>query len=358
MKQRPDRPRNATLPAVLRRLTIAAPIAACWFAFAGPAAAFPHVVKQGETLASIAERVYGRIEAEQLLVAENGLDAGGGVPIAPGMRLEIPALGHRRVEAGDTWPRLADELLGDARRSEVLAEANGSYPWLTPAEGQEIVVPFNLRVVAATNDSLLTIAYRFLGRREQAWMLDRYNHLKGRTIRRGDVVLVPLRDLSLTPEGKREAANAEARVRSEAEGRAREAQRKVTSEMPLLAAEIRNGRWVEAIARGNRMIGYGELAKPEVAEINKRLTEAYVALDAIGAAQGACAAWREADPSADLDPVELSPKIIAVCTSALAPAPEPTADPRPSPIRSGPTASAPPPSTPPARPRRERGAPR
>jgi hypothetical protein len=130
---------------------------------AGDAGAFPHVVKKGETLAQIAERTYGRVEMEQLLVAANGLDAGGGIPIVAGMRLEVPALGHRRVSAGETWAALALELLGDDKRSDVLALANGSMPWLTPADGQEIVVPYNLRVVAGGSDSLLTIAYRYLG---------------------------------------------------------------------------------------------------------------------------------------------------------------------------------------------------
>ena len=71
-------------------------------ATAAPAHAFPHVVRPGETLAQIAERTYGRIEMEQLLVAANGLDAGRGVPIVAGMRLEIPAVGHRRASASDT----------------------------------------------------------------------------------------------------------------------------------------------------------------------------------------------------------------------------------------------------------------
>ena len=59
----------------------------------------------------IAETTYGRVEMERVLVAANGLDAGGGIPIVPGMRIEIPALGHRRVGAGETWSGLALELL-------------------------------------------------------------------------------------------------------------------------------------------------------------------------------------------------------------------------------------------------------
>ncbi len=293
---------------------------------AADAGAFPHVVKKGETLAQIAERTYGRVEMEQLLVAANGLDAGGGIPIVAGMRLEVPALGHHRVTAGETWSGLAAELLGDERRGDVLAIANASSPWLTPDDGQEIIVPYNLRVVAGSSDSLLTIAYRFLGERDKAWMLDGYNHRRGDALHRGDVVLVPLVDLALTPDGKAEAASAGALVRTEGAGKAREAQHRAAAELPQLAADARAGRWTDAIARGNRMLGYGDLARAEVAAIQRALTEAYVALDAVGLAEGACAAWGEADPTRVLDPVELSPKILRACLSYEGP-PRPAAGP-------------------------------
>jgi hypothetical protein len=291
------------------------------------AAAFPHVVRKGETLAKIAERTYGRVELEQLLVAANGLDVGAGIAITPGMRLEVPALDHLRVGPNDTWAALAEELLGDAERSDVLSIANNSMPWLTPADGQEIVIPYNLRYVAQQGDSILTVAYRFLGQRDKAWMLDRYNHFHEKAPRRGDMILVPLSDLPLTPEGKAEAAVASALVRSEGGGRAREAQHRADAEIPQLAADVRNGRYVDAIARGSRLLGAGDLAKPELAAIHRQLLEAYVALDANGLAETACTAWREADPSATLDVVQLSPKIVRACTAAVAP---PTTPPAPS----------------------------
>ena len=84
----------------------------------------------------------------------------------------VPALGHRRVSAGESWASLAGELLGDTHRSDVLAAANGSMPWLAPADGQEIIAPYNLRVLAGQHDSLLTIAYRYLGSRDKAWAGD------------------------------------------------------------------------------------------------------------------------------------------------------------------------------------------
>ncbi|APR86070.1 Hypothetical protein A7982_11419 [Minicystis rosea] len=180
--------------------------------------------------------------------------------------------------------------------------------------------------MAGNNDSLLTIAYRFLGQRDKAWMLDGYNHKKGEPVRRGDVVLVPLTELPLTPEGKAEAASAGALVRAEAEGKAREAQRRAEAELPLLAGDVRAGRWVDAVSRGNRMLGYGDLSRPEVASIQRALTEAYVALDSEGLAETACTAWRTADPTAVLDPVELSPKILRACTSAAGIRPAPPDD--------------------------------
>jgi hypothetical protein len=299
-------------------------LATAIFSAPGTARAFPHIVKPGETLAQIAERTYGRVEMEQILVAANGLDAGGGIPIVPGMRLEVPALGYRRALAGDTWTGLASALLGDASRSDALAIANASMPWLAPADGQELIVPYNLRVVAGANDSLLTIAYRYMGERDKAWMLDRYNHKKEEPIRRGEVVLVPLVDLPLTAEGKEEAANAGANVRAEGTGQTREAQRKASAELPALSADVRAGRYVESIAHGNRMLGYGELSRPQIAAVNRLLTEAYAAMDAFGLAETACGAWRSADPTTPLDPVELSPKILRVCATAAA-SPIPTA---------------------------------
>jgi hypothetical protein len=308
-----------TLPSVsARRFTTLAFLAVAASIPRGDAAAFPHVVRPGETLAQIAERTYGKVEMERLLVAANALDAGGGVSIVPGMRLEIPAASYHRVGPGETWASLANEHLGGEDRGDVLAIANDAMPWLPLVLGQEIKLPYNLRHIAGSGDNTLSIAYKYMGDRDQAWMLDKYNRLKGGAIRRGQVVLVPLWDLQLTEAGQSEAAQASAVTRSEGGGRAREAQKKADTEIPLLLGEVRQGRYVDAVARGNKVLGLGELTKPQVALVSQYLTEAYVALDATGLAEAACAAWRGADPELALDPVELSPKILKACTSSRA----------------------------------------
>ncbi len=215
---------------------------------------------------------------------------------------------------GDSWQALAKQLLGDAERATVLAQANDTMPWIAPSEGAEIIVPYNLRYIATQADTIVTITQKFTGEKEKAWVFDQYNHLKGQPVRRGDVILIPLTNLPLTEAGKAEAAAAEGVARSQAAGSAREAQRKVESEMPGLLGDVRGGRYVDAITRGGKLLASGDLTKAQLALIHRQLTEAYAALEAHGLAAASCAAWRENDPRARLDPIMSSPKVIAVCS--------------------------------------------
>lgn len=292
-------------------------VCAAVLAAASPSAiAFTHTVQKNETLAQIAERTYGRIQYEKILVAANALDAQGGSPIVAGQRLEVPALDHYRISAGDTWAGLAKQLLGDPERSVVLAQANETMPWVAPAEGAEIIVPYNLRYIATQQDTIVNITQKFTGEKDKAWIFDQYNHMKGQPVRRGDVILVPLTNLPLTEAGKAEASSSDATLRSQAAGLAREAQRKVESEMPVLLGDIRGGRYVDAVTRGGKLLALGELTKPQLALIHRQLTEAYAALDSAGLAAASCAAWRDNDPKVRFDPVLLSPKIMAACSRA------------------------------------------
>jgi LysM repeat protein len=283
------------------------------FTAAPKAHAFTHVVKPGETLASIAERVYGRIQYERILVAANDLEVQGGLSIQPGQRLEIPALSYRRVKKGDTWAALAAELLGAPTRSDVLAIANGTNPWMPTDEGAEIVVPYNLRLIITAPDTMQQVAYRYLGDQKKTWQLHIYNGKRPIELARGDVILVPLTDLPLTDEGKKEAAAASGSEATQARGETRTGQKKVASELPALIADVRGGRYVEAVHRGTGFLATADLTNPELAVIHRQLLEAYVALSAMGLASASCDAWRKADPGATLDPNWLSPKILAAC---------------------------------------------
>jgi phage tail protein X len=290
--------------------------AACILGTESQAGAFTHRVASGDTLASIAEKYYGRIQYERLLVAANFLDARGGTPILRGMRLEVPALEHRKVAHGDTWETLAADLLGSPSRADVLSMANGSNPWLAPEEGSEIEVPYNLRVVVGEGEQITQVAYRHLGDMSKAWLLDRYNGLEGKKLARGDVVLVPLTDLPLTPAGREAVTQATLATCSEAMGAGKKTQRKIAQELPALVADVRAGRYVDAVTRGTRFVATGMLTEPQLALVHQKLTEAYVALDSVGLATASCVEWRKRDPAARLDPALHSPKIIAACEHA------------------------------------------
>jgi hypothetical protein len=96
-------------------------------------------------------------------------------------------------------------------------------------------------------------------------------------------------------------------------GIALEQQRRADADLPQLLADVRYGRYGEAVARGNRILGGGSLTRSQLATVHRSLLEAYVAIDARAAASAACSAWRANDLTAVVDPVRLSPKIIAAC---------------------------------------------
>jgi LysM repeat protein len=281
------------------------------------AAGFQHVVKHGETLAGLAQQMYGAVQLERILVAANALQGANATPIVPGMLLEIPATSHYRVQEGDSFASIARDLLGADFRATELAEANDSKPWLPPDPGTQLMIPYNLRWVTRDDDTLSGLAYKFLGDRKKAWALDQYNGLKGRNFKPGETLLIPLVDLPLTTHGKQALIAADARQASQAAGSVRAAQRKADQELPALIDEVKSGRYVEAVVHGMELLN-GELSRAQLASIHRQLLEAYTALRAKGRAAESCQHWLSSDPTARLDPVLLSPKIIAACQSARA----------------------------------------
>ncbi len=299
----------------LARLAVLAAVSLVLPLFEGRAEAFTHVVRKGETLASIAKSVYGRPDYEHILVGANALDAQGGSSIAPGMRLEIPAVGHQRAALGDTWGALADRFLGDVRHAPVLAEANATHPWLPPDPGAVIVVPYVLRHYAAADETIFDLSERYLGDKMLAWQLVVFNDLKKNDIKRGDVVLIPLKNLPLTAEGDAEAAGERGElgplgIRG---ARIRDRQAKIESLLPDVHKHVVEGRWLEAVALGNRLLGMGDATRSQLARIGKLLATAYVALDATGSAYEACQLYLDHANVVHLDPQTTSPKLRAVC---------------------------------------------
>jgi hypothetical protein len=281
--------------------------------------AFPLIVRPGDTLAGLAQRLYGRVENERILAVANGLERAGGSPLVAGARLEVPTLAYRKAAPEDTWPELATRLLGTPERAAVLAFANDSKPWLRPVENAELLIPYNLRLVAADGDNLATLAKRFYGSEKRAWMLAQYNGIKDVALDPGQVVLLPLTELELTSAG-REAARSALEVWSGAGAERRAQQAAAAEALPTLLANVRAGRYVESVAQGVELLAGSALTTPQRASVQRQLLEAYAALGLRGRAADACREWRRAAPRARLDPRELSPKLLAACA---APSPSP-----------------------------------
>lgn len=269
-------------------------------------------MQQGDTLAGIAQRVYGRVEYEGLLVSANGLEVHGGIAIVPGMRLEVPTLAYRRVAPGDTWMALATSLLGSPARAPTLAFANDGKPWLAPTENSEIVVPYNLRFVAEGGENISDIAERFLGDKKHIWTLAGYNGLQNVVLEPGQLLLIPLIELRLTAEGERAARQA-LEGWGGIGGYQRAEQTAAGAELPALFTDVRSGRYAEAVARGVALLVGSSLTTPQRASVHRQLLEAYAALGATGRAVDACREWQRAAPRAPIDPIVMSPKLVAAC---------------------------------------------
>ncbi len=280
-----------------------------WLTSARADRGYQHVVREGETLASIAERYYGDPRRENVLVAENGLTAQGGAPIEVGLRLQIPHVSFHEVQQGETWAELARRFYGDARRAFILVEANHGSQAEQPDVGAQLVVPYPLRHVTAQGENVLRIAKTYHGSGvEHARRLRRFNNLRFNRLTRGQIVLVPLTDLSLSEEG-RHIIEEETGSAPQAGG-LRELQERIEQELPGMREHLRHGRFTETVALGNRLLGAESLTGNQVVTIQRHLGTAYVALARPDLARDAFRAALDRQPDMQMDSVRTSPRVM------------------------------------------------
>jgi len=283
-----------------------------------------HIVRPGETLASIAELYYGDPRREGVLVTENGLSTGGGSAIVVGLRLLVPSVSYHRVLEGETWAELATRFYGDPSRAFVLIESNGGKSAVHPDVGAELLVPYPLRHVADQNEAIRKLAKMYYKSQSGMNTIRRFNEDSGARVVRGQILLVPLADLVLSAAGKQLAEKQS--NGAVVGGDVRQKQASIDAELPVLREHVRSGRYADAVSMANRLIGAGDLTGSQIVSIHRELATALVALSRDDLAKDAFIRMLNEQPDAELDGVRTSPKVLKVLEQArLA-----TAKPKPS----------------------------
>jgi LysM repeat protein len=277
-----------------------------------------HVVRPGDTLASIAERYYGDPRRESVIVAENSLNNEGGFAIVTGLRLTIPTVSYHRVQAGETWSELAKRFYGDAQRTFVLFKANSAVPGTQPDPGAELLIPYPLRHVVGQNETLNQVAKLYYGTKagetEGVKILRRFNSIRRIRLQRGQIVLVPLAGLVLSEKG-REIAKQQIGEKKVG-GDVRDKQARIEASLPRLREDISKGLYADAVSMGNYLLGGGDLTGNQIVTIHRMLAVAYIALDRFDLAVMAFKSVLEKQPDLELDSIRTSPKVMNALVQA------------------------------------------
>lgn len=149
-----------------------------------------HVAEADDTLDLLAAEYFGDRRLAPFIMVANKIIRKR--RLRPKERLRIPTAWEYQAIAGEPLGPLAARFLGDKRRDKFLADFNGIRVDTTLATGQEIMVPFHVRHVAAQRETLAALAQRFYGEPGKARLLHDYNFLSSTTLNKGQVVIVPI----------------------------------------------------------------------------------------------------------------------------------------------------------------------
>jgi phage tail protein X len=262
-----------------------------------------HTVRHGETLASLAQRYYGESSRELIVVAANALNVQASAGILPGTHVVIPSVSYYRVRERDTWERIAYREFGSAARAPYLAEVNRADVRVDPSPGAVVRVPYLLRyVVPEDAEPLFEIAQRFYGDRAQTRFITEFNRLASMRLQRGQVLLLPMADLTLREEPVCEGGPSLAQTAR--------AQRELENRAVALRSMIDHGQYVEALSLGSRLLGGADVSETQRARVQRMLAEAFCALDRVDLAAEALRDVLRVQPDLRFDEVSMPPRMM------------------------------------------------
>ena len=275
-------------------------------------------VKAGDTLGMIAAEYYGDRTRIIYLADANRLSLAKPVVLRPGTRLRVPVSRTLVTKAGDTFPALAAQYLGDERRGDVLARMNELVPAMGLAAGTEITIPLVVTHTPAAPESLAAVAQRYLGDSKQSEVIAAFNGLDKDSLDAGEAILVPVFTVTVSPS-KLPAIDADSRLRK----RTRPQMARLAATALTKARSDWDAARYGAIIAALSALDTLALDTPTAVEIDVALGCAYVARgstrdghhdqdDAVVAFQRALARR----PGRTLDPFLYSPKILGVWTRA------------------------------------------
>ena len=133
-------------------------------------------------------------------------------------------------------------------------------------------------------------------------------------VARGQTLLVPLFDLTLSPAARERLEQTAAGASSA--GDAQRVQAEVARDLPKLRDHVLSGRFVEATALGNQLLARGPLTGNQEISVQRELATAYVALGREDLAISAFARALEKQPDLELDSVRTSPRVLSALEAA------------------------------------------
>ena len=293
---------NSKTPTTIRG--VSALVIAVFALLVGPCyAGTIHTIRKGDSLATVANVYYGDPEKAVFLMAFNNITDP--LNLKPGQRIELPEIRFHRVEAGDTLAFIAKKYLNNAIKYRGLARINRIKDPRSLSRDMTIIIPVEIGHTVKRGESLSSIARKYYGEADDFTLIAVYNDIRDpASLEPGARLTVPIFDLRIIKEKKRAKAPVEPpKPSSPGKG-------------PILldqgVQDYFNGEYLGAVIKLENALALGLGEKEMTSKALRFLAYAYIALHEHERAKESFRQALSIDPTLDLDPVYVSPKIIEI----------------------------------------------